>query len=188
MPGMVRVVAREREHPASPLERLVPVDRRVAATDLQLAACIPDLDPDDAFARFPLIGPEPAPVRVGEIGDAAVRRDPVDHLGQRRELVLRDLRVGLDAEREHMCIVFRSTGGRIQLDRRDHEQLPRRTLHRAHPVVGDRQHVVAGPFVVPREQIRRQLAVRVGRVRVQCTAQPDAVALERGHRASLSLW
>ena len=46
---------------------------------------------------------------MGEIGDAAVRRDPRDDLLERRELVVRDDRVGLDPEREHVGVVFRPT-------------------------------------------------------------------------------
>ena len=80
-----------------------------------------------------------------------------------------------------MSIVLRWSAGRIQLRRGDHEELPRRALLGADPVVGDREHVVAGPLVVAHEQVRRELAVGVRRVCMQRAAQPDAVALKRGH-------
>ena len=69
---MVRVVRREREQAVPVLERLVPVERRVAAPDLELAARVPHLDPDEPLAGLPLVGAQTAPVRVREVGDAAV--------------------------------------------------------------------------------------------------------------------
>src|SRR5207302_3821425 len=86
--GVVRVVGRERvDHPAV-LEHLVPMDRRVAAPDLELARGIPDLDPDESGAVPPLLGAEAAPVGVGEIRNTAVLGHPRDHLLERGELVL----------------------------------------------------------------------------------------------------
>ena len=57
------------------------------------------------------------------------------------------------------------------------------------PVVGDREDVVPGAPVVARERPGRQLAVRVGRVRVQRGPQPVSVPLPgRVHRESLLQW
>ncbi len=152
---MVRVVGREREERAPALERLVPVDGRVAAGDLELAAGVPHLDPEQPGAGLPLVGAQPAPVRVREIGETAVGRDPGHDLRQWRELVLGDDRVRLHPEGEHMCIVLRPTSGRVQLDGRDDEQLPGRALDRPDPVIRDRKDVISSPFVVPDELVRR---------------------------------
>ena len=55
-------------------------------------------------------------------------------------------------------------------------------LDGAGPVVGDREDVVPGPFVVPDEELGRQLAVRVGRVGVESAAKPRPFGLEHVHR------
>ena len=182
----MRVVGGEGEEAAAPLERLVPVDGRVAAADLELAAGVPHLDAEQARARLPLLGAETAPVRVREIGNASVRVDPRHDLRQRGELVLRDLRVGVDAEGEDVRVVLRAAAPGVQLDGGDDERLPRRPLRRPHPVVGDGEDVVAGPLVVPDELVRGQIAVRVGRMRVKRAFEPDPVGVEGAHRASLS--
>src|SRR4029077_17670119 len=100
--GVVRVVGGKSEVASAALERLVPVEGRIAPADLELAAGVPYLDAEQAGARLPLLGAEAAPVRVCEIGDAAVRIDPRHDFLQRGELVLRDLRVGVDAEGENV--------------------------------------------------------------------------------------
>ena len=69
---MVGVVGRERLERPSVLERLVPVDRRVAAAELELAARVPDLEPEQARAVPPLLGAQAAPVGVRDVGEAAV--------------------------------------------------------------------------------------------------------------------
>jgi hypothetical protein len=163
------------------LERLVPVDRRVAAPGLELAAGVPDLDPDEPVAVLPLLRPQAAPVRVGEVGDAAVRGDPADDVRQRRELALGDGRVGLDPERQDIHDLFGPAGSRVQLGGGDDQEPAGRPLDRPHPVVGDRQDVVAGPFVMAHELVRWQISIGVRCMRVQRAAEPDAAALERGH-------
>ena len=59
---MVRVVGRERVERRAALERLVPVERRVAAADLELAARVPDLEPAESAACLPLLRAQAAPV------------------------------------------------------------------------------------------------------------------------------
>ncbi len=178
---VVRVVGGEPEQPVPALERLVPLLRRIAPAELELAACVPDLHPDEALARLPLLRPQPAPVRVRDVWDAAVAGDPVHHLLERRELVIRDDRVGLDAESEHVGVVLLPAAPGVQLGGRDDEQLPRRTLVRPHPVIGDREDVVPGPFVVAGQQIGGQFAVRVRRVGVQGAPKPDSIPFEHVH-------
>ena len=73
---MVRVVGRERRAEATRLEQLVPVHRREPASDLELAACVEDLDADDAVGQLERAGRDARPVRVREVRDAAVGRDP----------------------------------------------------------------------------------------------------------------
>src|SRR5204862_8132196 len=53
--GLVGVVRRDREEAAAALERLVPVERRIAAADLELAARVPDLDPHEPVAALELV-------------------------------------------------------------------------------------------------------------------------------------
>jgi len=62
----------------------------------------------------------------------------------------------------------------VQLGGRDHEQRLGRRFRRPHPVVGDGEDVVARPVIVPDEELRAELAVRVRRVRVQSAAEPVA--------------
>src|SRR5205823_6864271 len=73
--GMMRVVGRDAVQEMPPLARLVPVQARVAAADLELTAGVVDLYPDEPLALLELVGPKAAPVRVREIGHAAVGRD-----------------------------------------------------------------------------------------------------------------
>src|SRR5204863_6980053 len=67
VPRVVRIVGRDPVHAPAALERLVPLERRVAAPRLELAPRVPDLDPDETFARLPLLRPQTAPVRVREV-------------------------------------------------------------------------------------------------------------------------
>ena len=41
-----------------------------------------------------------------EVGDAARVADPAHHLGEGRELAARELRIGVEAEREHVRVVL----------------------------------------------------------------------------------
>ena len=77
---MVGVVGGEPEQEPAPLERLVPLRGRIAASELELAARVPDLEPEEARARLELLGAYTAPARVGDVGDAAVLEDPGDRL------------------------------------------------------------------------------------------------------------
>src|SRR4029077_2879004 len=91
-----------------------------------------------------------------------------------------------EPERQHMRVVLARRGMCVQLRRGNDEQLLRGRLGRADPVVGDREHVVAGALVVPDEQLRRQLTVRIRRMGVESAAEPETGLLKGIHALSLT--
>ena len=167
---MVRVVGCDRETVLPGLEQLVPVHARETAPDLELAAAVVDLDPGDVVRQLEAPRDRAGPVRMREVGDAAVVVDPGAG-------ALEIAGIGVDPEREHVAVA--SVGeDAVELGARDHEQTARLRL-RALPVVGDREHVVAGARVVGGERLRLELPVRARRVGVQRTAKPLALGRER---------
>ena len=108
---------------------------------------------------------------MGEVGDAAVLRDPRRRAGEVAPLALERFERVADPEGEHVPVAL---GGEhaVQLGTRQHEEAVRRRRVAPEPVVRDREHVVAGPLVVLDERPRRELSVRIRRMRVQRTPQP----------------
>ena len=156
------------------LERLVPVEAGVAAPDLELATCIEDLDAGEPFDLLELIGAQAAPVRVRDEGHAAVCAHPGDGLLEPGEIGCGRLGIRLDAEREHVRVGLPVPAQRVELSPRNDQQALRRRLDRADPVVGDDERVEPGFLVVADEVGGRELAVRIGRVRVKRTFEPGA--------------
>src|SRR5262249_26894801 len=93
-------------HTAALRVRLVTVQPTRAAPALEPAAGVVALDLGEPVAGLELPGPQAAPVRVREVRDAPLREDPLDHLGQPRELALGKLRVALDPEGEDVRVVL----------------------------------------------------------------------------------
>ena len=185
---MVAVVGHEGGTDPAVLEQLVPVHGRQAATDLELAPRVEHLDPGDGRRKLEPSGSGSRPVRVGEIRDASRARDPVTGLGEVAALPLELGRVAIDPDAEHVPVAVAGQDA-VELDPREHHELGARRSLAAVPVVGDREDVVPGAPVVARERPGRQLAVRVGRVRVQRGPQPVSVALPgRVHVESLLQW
>ena len=173
---MVRVVGCDRETVLPGLEQLVPVHARETAPDLELAAAVVDLDPGDVVRQLEAPRDRAGPVRMREVGDAAVLLDPgagaLEICGLGRELA----GIGVDPEREHVAVA--SVGeDAVELGARDHQQAVRLRL-RALPVVGDREHVVAGARVVGGERLGLELPVRARGVGVQRTAKPLTLGCE----------
>ncbi len=75
-PRMVAVVGGEREAHSARGEQLVPMHRRDPPADLELAAGVVDLEARNGLRKLERRGRDSGPVRVGEVGDAAVRCDP----------------------------------------------------------------------------------------------------------------
>ena len=184
-PRVVAVVGREREAGAAGVEQLVPVHRREAAPDLELAAAVVDLDPRDGLGKLERAGCRAGPVGMGEVRDAAVADDPGGGASEIEAVPLELVERVVDAEREHVAVPPVRQDA-VQLGARQHEEALRRRRVAAMPVVGDREHVVPGPLVVLDEHSWWQLAVGVGRVGVQGAAQPRPRAAPGiGHRVSL---
>ena len=170
---VVRVVGGDRRAHPSHLEQLVPVHRREAATDLELAPGVVDLDPDDALRKLEARG-HAGPVRMCEVGDAAARDDPLRRLREvgvllreRPQLVL----VRRDAVTENVAVAGAGEDA-VQLDAREDEDPVDCVRVGDPPVVRDRQYVVAGPGVVAGEVAGAELSVRARRVRVQSGLEP----------------
>ena len=179
-PGVVRVVAGDREARPARVEQHVPVHGREAAAVLDLAARVVDLDADDRGQPGHLVHRRAAPVGVREVGDAAVCSHELHRVGQVRVgalVVGVDVGLALEAVDEH---VDPSAGGRParELDpAQEHHALARGRLG-DRPVVGDGERIPLGELVVVDERRGLQLAVGAGRVGVERAAQPRAVGLE----------
>ena len=149
--GVMRVVGRERVEAPAALERFVPVQRGVAAAELELAAGVPDLDPEQALARLPLVGPQAAPVGVGEDtarrrSRAPRRRPPAAGANSSSGMtgsISRPRASTWASSSRAGAIAFSSADGMTS-------RLGGGRLIGADPVVGDRQNVIPRPFVVPR--------------------------------------
>ena len=170
------VVGREREAAAPGLEELVPVHRRQAAADLELAAGVEDLDARDGLRQLERAGRDAGPVRVGEVGDAAVCRDPGRRPGEVEPLALEALERVVDPEREDVAVAAAGQQA-VELGARQHEQALGRRRVAPDPVVGDGEHVVPGALVVLDERAGRELAVGVRRVGVERAAKPGSRCL-----------
>ncbi len=127
-----------------------------------------------------MVGDQTRPVRVRQVGDAALRRDPARGLGDARELLAR-LGQRVDSVGEHVGLEP-AVDTRRELTRGDQQDVAGAFLglvQRDQPVVGDRQHVVARTRVVLDETPGRGLPIGSIRVRVQLAAVPRTLALER---------
>ena len=103
------------------LERLVPVDRRIAAAELELAARVPDLEPEEARAVPPLLGAQAAPVGVRDVGEAAVRSIQRTTSARGSKPPGGATGSALDAEGQHVHVLV-LPDDRVQLGGRDHEE------------------------------------------------------------------
>ena len=132
----------------------------------ELRARVHHLDPRQGGGGQVVLGPEAAPVRVRQVGDTALPDDPVGGVRDRGELLGR-LGQDVDPVGEHVGVEVAAAVelGR-ELARRDQQQLVV-GVHRDVPVVGDREHVEAGPDVVLDQPVGGRLAVGVRGVRVQ---------------------
>ena len=150
---MVRVVGRERRAAPAGLEQLVPVNRGQASTDLELAAGVEDLDPEDVLRQ--LERPGVTPVQYGCARYATPPCSSIQPAVSSRSAYsapsAREIGVRADAEAEHVAVT-RGREDAVQLDAREHEQA-RPTRRRSLPVVGDREDVEAGAAVVRRERV-----------------------------------
>ena len=165
------VVARDRVARPARVEQLVPVHGGEAPAELELAACIEDLDARDGVGQLERPGVRAGPVRMREVGDAALGGDPLRRGGEVAALALELRQRVLDPEGEHMAVpVAREQA--VQLRARDHDDALRRRWRTAKPVVGDREDVVARSLVVLDERPRGELAVGIRRVGMQRAAQP----------------
>ena len=134
--------------------------------------------------------PGARPVRVREIRHAAGLLDEAHAVGEALE---RHERLGyaVDAVGQEMTVAPSGKAG-VELDARHHDEAASLVLRDlgADPVVGRRQHVIAGRRVVRRERPGRQLAVGVRGVGVQGRAEPAARRAEWidriGHSAASS--
>ena len=166
----------------------VPDHRRIAAAAFELVGGVVHLHAADVLRLDQRRRVQAGPVGVGEIGDppllrgepagrAEVREGPplpvlvlVDHpVPPVPARVLRDVLDPVDQDVRRLADLAAVTG---QLGRgQHHERRGRRDLGQP-PVVGDRDHVVAGRAVRGRERPGRQVPVALAGVRVQRTPQP----------------
>ena len=178
------VVSRDRGAEPPCLEQLVPVNGGQAASDLELAPCVVDLDPDDVVGELDPRS-HAGPVGMREIGDSAVPLDPIGGvlevgvlLGELVELGL----VGRDAVPEHVAVACAREDA-VELDARDDHEGVDGLVVRDPPVVREGQDVVAGARVVTRKMARGELAVRAVRVCMQGAAEPGTADRPRcAHR------
>ena len=180
----MRVVGRERVEAPAAFERLVPVQRRSRHGRPRARSRCSRPRSRAGLRTSPTGRSADRSSRCGR-GTARRRSRSIQATTscERAELAFGDDRVDFEAERQDVGVVLAGRSDRVQLRRGDDEQVGGRGLVGAHPVVGDRQHVVPGPVVVPDEQLRGQLAVGVRRVRVEGATEPFSGRVERGHAA-----
>jgi hypothetical protein len=118
----MRVVGRDPEEPASALERFVPVQLGIPPSDLELAARVEHLEAGEPRARLEFVGAQPAPVRVRDERDAAVRADPGDGLLQTGKVLRGGLGIGLDPQGEHVRIGATVAAQGVQLRARNDDE------------------------------------------------------------------
>ena len=168
------VVGDERGTGSTGLEQLVPVHRREAAPHLELAARVEDLDSRDGRGQLEAGRSRTRPVGVREIRDSTRRDDPFAGRREVAALTLELGRVAPDPDPEHVPVSV--VGQRaVELDSREHHERRARRCDAAVPVIGERDDVVAGTSVVPRDGARRELAVRVRAVGVKRRPEPFTI-------------
>jgi hypothetical protein len=173
----MRVVRRDREGASPSLESLVPLRRRVSPPDFEIAAGVVDLESEQSLAFLPVADAEPAPVRVGEVRGSSLAGDPAHGFGERPGLRSWP-GIRRDPEGEHVGDPSPVTDPRVELCSMDRENAVAGRLDRADVMIGDGERVEAGPLVMGDEEAGRELAVRVGCVRVEGAAKPDPVGAE----------
>ena len=183
------------ERPAG-LERQVPDVGGIPSPVLAFGARIEELQAGEPLGVQDHLRREPAPVRVGHERGPALAGDECGggrQVGERLEVVVvdplpvRPVASGIlgdlvDPDRQDLRVAALPQRVDRELGARDHQQVLARRHRREGPVVRDREDVEPRPLVVLGDGARWELAVGVGRVRVQRRLQPDAIAVPRTGR------